>query len=84
MAEEKADITYPCEWGYRIIGTSKENMENSVSSLISGKEYSLTESNKSSGGKYTSLILSLIVENEDERISLFNSLKSNNEIKMVL
>lgn len=84
MAEEKADITYPCEWGYRIIGTDKESMKSCVSSLVKEKEYSLKESNQSSSGKYTSLILSLIVESEEERVSLFNALKADEQIKMVL
>jgi len=84
MEQEKADINYPCQWSYRIIGTDETPIKNSVAALITDKKYTLTSSNKSSGGKYVSMVLSLIVDNEDQRVSLFDALKANNEIKMVL
>ncbi len=84
MAEQKPEITYPCEWPYRIIGTSEVPIRNSVSSILGDKNYTLVASKKSSGGKYISFALSLIVDSEEERLEIFEELKMSNEIKMVL
>ncbi len=84
MEQEKPDITYPCQWSYRIIGTHEAPIKNSVEALVTDKKYKLVSSNTSSSGKYVSMALSLIVDTEEERLSLFNALKANDEIKMVL
>ncbi len=84
MSNEKADITYPCKWVYRVIGTDEQVMKNTASSIIQDKEYELKQSNQSSSGKYISLVLTIVVDSEEERVSIFNGLKSSNEIKMVL
>ncbi len=75
MQQEKPDITYPCQWSYRIIGTDEAPIKNSVEALVTSKNYKLESSNKSSSGKYVSMALSLIVDTEDERLTIFNALK---------
>jgi len=79
---EKQEITYPCTWSYKIIGLDREAMDREVRTILDRKKYTLTDSNKK--GKYLSLNLSLIVESESERNSLFNSLKESPVIVMVL
>jgi uncharacterized protein len=84
MSEQKPEITYPCSWGYRVIGTEAAPMKNAIESVVASKKYKLKDSNKSSGGKYISMALSLIVDSEEERLSIYESLKASDEIKMVL
>ena len=84
MSQESPEITYPCEWGYRVIGTTEEPMRNSIASILGDKNYSISRSNVSKGGKYLSLSLTLVVDSEVERIEIYESLKANGEIKMVL
>lgn len=84
MNQNKPEINYPCEWHYRIIGTIEESMRKAAESVSIGKKYNLVASNQSSGGKYFSLQLSVLVENEEERLAIFEKLKANPEIKMVL
>ena len=84
MSEQKPEITYPCSWGYRVIGTEAAPMKNAIESVVSQKKYKLKDSNKSSGGKYVSMALSLVVDSEEERLSIYESLKASDEIRMVL
>lgn len=84
MNQNKPEILYPCEWHYRIIGAVEETLRKVVESVTLGKKYTLVSSNQSSGGKYLSLQLSVIVNNEEERIAIFNALKASPDIKMVL
>ncbi|MGM0443366.1 MAG: HP0495 family protein [Fibrobacterota bacterium] len=46
--------------------------------------YTLRDSNKSSGGTYLSIRVSLIVANEKERLDIFTRLKDSPAVKMVL
>ncbi len=84
MSEQKPEITYPCSWGYRVIGTEASPMKNAIESVVSAKKYKLKDSNTSSGGKYVSMALSLVVDSEEERLSIYESLKASDEIRMVL
>lgn len=83
-ANNKPDITYPCQWEYKIIGLTPEEMSSSVAQILDGRDYKLNMSNVSRTGKYTSLTISLLVENEEDRLSIFNNLSGTPTIKMVI
>ncbi len=86
--QKKAEVSYPCPWGFKIIGTSEEAVrqgaEVCLEALCSGREYTLELSNVSGKGKYTSLNLSIQVENEVERNAIFAALADNPDIMMVM
>jgi putative lipoic acid-binding regulatory protein len=77
-------IEYPCEWEYRIIGTSEELMRKAVIEIIGSKEYELLFSNKSKAGKYVSLILKTVVVSEEERKNIYLSLRKSAAIRSVI
>jgi len=81
---EEAKIEYPCTWHYKVIGSNQKKVENAISLVLSRKKYKSKKSNMSSKGTYISIHVSLIVENEDIRNSIFTSLKQHKDIKMVL
>ncbi len=80
----KPEIHYPCLWQYRIIGKCRDDIMKTVADIVSAKEYMLTDSSKSSGGKYTSMRLELVVESEQERLSFYHQLVAHQAIKIVL
>lgn len=82
--KQKLELVYPCEWIYKIIGNDSKAMEHAVSSIITTKMFTLTESNESRNGKYCSLNLTLIVENEEERQGYYKNLGMHKDIRMVL
>lgn len=81
---ERPRINYPCEWEYRIIGTDEAAIRQAVSEIIADKKYTLNFSNISKAGKYISLALKIIVENEEIRNSIYTALRQNPAIKSLL
>lgn len=83
-SQNKPDISYPCQWEYKIIGFTPEDMSKSVEKILDGREYNLNMSNVSRTGKYTSLTITLKVLSEDDRLIIFKMLSGESSIKMVI
>ncbi len=81
---QKLELEYPCSWKYKIVGEERKKLEEAIHSVILERAHSLKHSNTSKTGKYVSLNLDLIVQNEDERTFLYEALKAHQDIKMVL
>ena len=81
---KRPKITYPCQWGYRIIGTDGEAMKCAVEDVLADKQYELSFSNISSAGKYISLELTVFVENEEVRNRIFTALSSHPAMTRVI
>jgi putative lipoic acid-binding regulatory protein len=82
--DEKPDIEYPIEWGYRVIGTDEKTLRVVVDEVVDNREYRLNLSKKSRSGKYTSLDLKVTVDSEEHRDRIFRELKSSSAVKMVI
>lgn len=82
--EEKLELTYPCSWTYKLIGAEKEAIQKAIHDVILEREHNLTHSNNSKTGKYVSMNLDLVIQNEDERNFIYEALKKHQNIKMVL
>ncbi len=79
----KPEIDYPCQWEYRLIGCDKKEICRAVGEIIT-REHQLTPANSSKSGKYHSIRLQLLVENEETRNNYFCRLKAHPAIKMVI
>ena len=80
----KPQIDYPCEWQYKIIGESATVITQLVADRVHEKDYSLTRSNVSSGGRYVSMSLELVVDSEERRLELYRVLAEDSSIKVVM
>ncbi|MBF0274805.1 MAG: DUF493 domain-containing protein [Nitrospinae bacterium] len=83
MANEPK-LVYPRQWLYKIIGYNVEDMSAAIRDLMQDNEYLLVHSNKSRKGKYCSMNLTLQVFNEKDRDEIYQALKSNPSIKIVM
>lgn len=83
FCERRPEISYPCEWGYRVIGESEEDIRDAIFEIIN-KEHRFSRSNKSRTGKYVSFNIELEVESEAERDAIFRAFKVHKAIKMVI
>lgn len=89
---EKPRIEYPCPWDFKIVGTCEESLRGAVRVCLArtlsqesgAREFELGMSRTSSGGKYVSLNLNLMVINEAERNEIFASLAAHPEIRIVI
>ncbi|WP_028584452.1 HP0495 family protein [Desulfogranum mediterraneum] len=80
----KPEIEYPCLWQYKIIGSQPEHIREAVAAVVRDASHLLTDSNTSSGGRYCSLNLELVVQSEEERLALYQQLVEHKAIKIVL
>ena len=81
---QKAEIEYPCEWHYKIIGDNVDLMLKVIKKAVKGMTHDLQASNISKKGKYKSLSLKVTVNDEAERDMIYGMLTKEKSIKMVL
>ena len=82
-SNNRPEITYPCEWSYKIIGNNIDKILEAIENAVSGLKYDVTPSNISKNGNYYSLNLKLIVPNEVVRDLIYQKLDSNDSVKIV-
>ncbi|MBC8237429.1 MAG: DUF493 domain-containing protein [Helicobacteraceae bacterium] len=83
-SKKKLILEYPTSWSYKLIGHEKEAIQKAIHDVILQREHSLNHSNNSKTGKYVSMNLDLVIQNEDERNFIYEALKAHQDIKMVL
>jgi putative lipoic acid-binding regulatory protein len=84
LNQHKIELTYPCNWKYKIIIRFEENIDLIIKSILKDREYSILESNRSSKGKFHSFSLNLEVQDEEDRLNLYKNLQEHKQIKMVV
>ncbi|MGK0173447.1 MAG: putative lipoic acid-binding regulatory protein [Gammaproteobacteria bacterium] len=77
-------IDYPTRWDYRIVGTSEDDIRAHVRALLADVEHELVLGRYSSGGRYVSLNLSLVVRDEAERLAIFDHLARHETVRFVV
>jgi putative lipoic acid-binding regulatory protein len=80
----KAQIEYPCQWLYKIIGSDREKLHQALLEIVSDNSRDISPSNSSHSGKYHCLNLEVTVQSEEERNSIYMALKAHPQVKMVL
>ncbi len=80
----KPQIDYPCEWSYTIIGADENALREAAKAALGLKAFTVTVSNKSRSGKYTSLIITTNVLSEEERNSICKNLSAHPAVKIVI
>jgi uncharacterized protein len=80
----KLNLKYPCSWVYKIIGPDADKMRHAVAEIIRDRPYKISVSRSSASEKYHSLNVELSVESESHRTALYEELKNNPAIKLVL
>ena len=83
-SKKKVELEYPCNWCYKVIGESTEGIKEAIKDVIDMREHKLSKSNKSKGGKYTSMNLDMLVHSDDDRETIYEELKKHKNIKMVI
>ena len=80
----KPEINYPCRWQFRLIGEERTAMVEAIATMANIPAAEITEANVSSGGRYLSLKIELVVHDDDERLDLYRMLAAHPAIRMVL
>jgi putative lipoic acid-binding regulatory protein len=81
---QKPEILYPCIWAYQVIGADEEKLRAAVLEVVGERQHKLEPGNVSPGGKYRSMGLQARVEDERERLEIFERLSKHPAIRFVL
>jgi putative lipoic acid-binding regulatory protein len=84
LSGRKPEIDYPCRWQFRLIGEERAAMVEAITTLAGIPADEITEANVSSGGRYLSLKIELVVHDDDERLAYYRLLAAHPAIRMVL
>ncbi len=82
--QEKPQVDYPTEWGFKLIGTNKEALTTCVEEVMGEKEHHCSSGNISKNGKFHSYNTRCIVKDEAERDRIFKSFQDHDAVKMVM
>ena len=80
----KVKLDYPCQWLYKVIGIEEEQLRQAIAEIIPDTPCEINLSKSSSSGKYLCLNVELTVQSEEERNSIYESLKAHQHVKIVL
>ena len=81
---EKPKIDYPCPWLFKVIGVGCAEVAEAIAEVVGEAEHHVVCANSSSGGKYHSFNLELVVESEAHRDRLYRELSACSVVRVVL
>ena len=84
IEQRKPDITYPCQWEYKVIGTDEQKLRAVIMAACTPVVPTIILSNVSKKGTYFSLNATLQVDNEEMRLRIFAHLKNSPDVKIVI
>ena len=80
---QKPEITYPCDWQYKVIGEDPTAITRAITTICPGT-ISISPSKTSTSGKYCSLNVEIEVTDEASRLAVYQNLKNHIAVKVVL
>ena len=81
---EKAELSYPRQWGFKLIGKDKEKLHAAVKEVMGEKEHLCSPGNASRTGKYHSYNASCHVKSKEERDRLFKAFQDHDDVEIVI
>ncbi len=82
--DKEVGLEYPCYWEYKIITNTKDELRKSIAELFGKRHYKLEFSKKSKNGKYNSFVFSLMVFSAEDRKNIYENLKKDENIKIII
>ncbi len=82
--QNKPDISYPTQWGFKLIGKNRDALHTCIKEVMGDKEHLCSTGNASKTGKFHSYNTSCQVDSQDERDRLFKCFQDHDDVKMVI
>ena len=82
--QEKPQINYPTQWGFKLIGRDKDALHKAIKEVMGDKEHLCHAGNTSKTGKFHSYNAGCTVEHEEERDRIFKAFQDHDDIEMVI
>ncbi|MCK5110760.1 MAG: DUF493 domain-containing protein [Arcobacteraceae bacterium] len=84
LSRHTLELDYPCSWEYKIVIRHEQTIDDIIKEVLNEREHNIKPSKQSSGGKFKSYTLEMLVHNEDDRTELYKILMDHEHIKMVV
>lgn len=84
IGQDRPDICYPCLWQFKVIGGERCALAAAIAEVVGGAEHLVSYGQASSGGKYHSFNLEIVVASELHRDELYRALSAAAEVKVVI
>jgi len=81
---ERPEIDYPCPWTYILVGSDAQGLLAWIERVLSPTPHEKHLSRTSSGGKYCSVEVTVVVHDEQRRLEIFRALGSHPDVRYVL
>jgi uncharacterized protein len=78
------EIKYPCMWTYQVIGEDCDLLRDIIIEACLPHVVAISHSRSSAKGKYHSINAELVIPDATTRLRIFEILKSNAAVKIVL
>jgi len=82
--KERPEISYPTNWGFKLIGRDKDKLLACIKEAMGEKEHLCSLGNASRTGKFHSYNASCTVETEEERNKIFKYFEDHDDVDMVI
>ena len=82
--QPKLELEYPCPWEYRVIGSDETALRAAIAEVMGERAHEVETGGASAGGKWLTMIVTLEVADEEERLALYERLRSHDAVKIVL
>jgi hypothetical protein len=82
--QPKLELDYPCPWEYRVIGSDESALRAAIAEVMGERSYEVNTGGASAGGKWLTMIVTLEVTDDEERLALYEGLRSHDAVKIVL
>jgi putative lipoic acid-binding regulatory protein len=74
LSEKQVVIEYPCRWNYKAVGKDKFELKREISSAILEHDFEITSSKSSKTGKFISLNVDVLVNSDEQRREIYQTL----------
>ena len=81
---QELELEFPCRWTYGVVGREEEVLRAAVAEVVGELEHSVRLSRRSSGGKYLSLEVEIVVPSDEVRLDIFRKLHEHEAVVYVL
>lgn len=77
-------LKYPTEWEYKVVVEKNINIKDILDPILKDRIYKLKPSKTSKEGNYNSYSVSVVVHNDEDRVFLYETIKAQDSVKIVL
>lgn len=84
LDDAELDIGYPCPWSWKVVGPDETRLRTAIAEVMLERYHTIEVSRTSSGGKYVSLRVEVIVHDGDERRAIGAGLHAHVDVSFVI